>query len=155
MDCSLPGSTIHGIFQARILEGAAIFFSGGSSPPRDQTRVSRTAGRCFTIWATRDTPKERQVGVKHPGVPSLIYDPQSLPAPYMPRWAGSSRTPSPLRVFSFHQTKYSLWRRTCIRCWGLFPVPTWNSPTNPRAVFLIPLFVKVHLWSENKSSSNE
>ena len=50
MDSSLPGSTIHGIFQARILEGAAIFFSGGSSPPRDQTWVSCIAGRCFTDW---------------------------------------------------------------------------------------------------------
>ena len=37
MDCSLPGSPIHGIFQARILEWVAISFSRGSSQPRDQT----------------------------------------------------------------------------------------------------------------------
>ena len=37
MDCSLRGSSIHGIFQARILEWVAIFFSRGSSPPRDGT----------------------------------------------------------------------------------------------------------------------
>ena len=48
MDCSLPGS-IHGIFQARILEWVAITFSRGSSRPRDRTWVSRIAGRCF-IW---------------------------------------------------------------------------------------------------------
>ena len=40
MDCSLPGSSIHGILQARILEWVAIPFSRGSSPPRDRTQVS-------------------------------------------------------------------------------------------------------------------
>ena len=54
MDCSLPGSSIHGIFQARVLEWVAIFFSRGSSWPRGRTQVSRTAGRCFSIWATRE-----------------------------------------------------------------------------------------------------
>ena len=47
MDCSLPGSSVHGIFQATILEWAAISFSRGSSQPRDQTQVSRSVGRCF------------------------------------------------------------------------------------------------------------
>ena len=51
MDCSLQGSSIHGIFQARILEWVAISFSRGSSQPRDQTQVSHIAGRRFTIWA--------------------------------------------------------------------------------------------------------
>ena len=54
MDCSLSGSSIHGIFQARVLEWIAISFSGGSSQPRNRTRVSHIAGRCFTIWATRE-----------------------------------------------------------------------------------------------------
>ena len=49
MDCSLQGSSVHGIFQARVLEWVVISFSRGSSPPRDQTRVSRIVGRCFTI----------------------------------------------------------------------------------------------------------
>ena len=49
MDCSLPGSSIYGIFQARVLEWAAISFSRGSSQPRDRTQVSRTAGRRFTV----------------------------------------------------------------------------------------------------------
>ena len=53
MDCSLPGSWVHGILQARELEWVAISFSRGSSQPRDRTRVSRTAGRRFTVWATR------------------------------------------------------------------------------------------------------
>ena len=52
LDDSLPGSSVHGIFQARILEWVVISFSRGSFRPRDQTWVSCTAGRCFTIWAT-------------------------------------------------------------------------------------------------------
>ena len=47
-----PGSSIHGILQARILEWVAIPFSRGSSRPRDQTQASYTASRFFTIWAT-------------------------------------------------------------------------------------------------------
>ena len=54
MDCSLPGSSIHGILQARILEWVATAFSRRSSWPRDWTQVSGIVGRCFTIWATRE-----------------------------------------------------------------------------------------------------
>ena len=53
MDCSLSGSSVHGILQARILEWVAIPFSKGSSWPKDQTQVSCIAGRLFTIWTTR------------------------------------------------------------------------------------------------------
>ena len=49
MDCSLPGSSVHGVLQARILEWVDIPSSRGSSQPRDQTQVSHTAGRFFTI----------------------------------------------------------------------------------------------------------
>ena len=55
MDCSPPGSSIHGILQARVLEWAAIPFSGGSSPPRDRTPISCIASGFFAIWATRET----------------------------------------------------------------------------------------------------
>ena len=56
MDCRLPGSSVHGIFQARILEWVAISFSRGSSQPRDwtQTQVSHILGKHFTVWATRE-----------------------------------------------------------------------------------------------------
>ena len=53
VDCSLPGSFVHGILQIRILEFVGMPFSRGSSWPRDWTQVSHTAGRFFTIWATR------------------------------------------------------------------------------------------------------
>ena len=54
VDCSPPGSSVHGIFQARVSEWVAISFFRGSSRPRDQAWVSRIADRRFTIWATRD-----------------------------------------------------------------------------------------------------
>ena len=53
-DYSLPGSSIHGIFRARILEWVAISFSRRSSRPRDWTPVSRIVGRQFTVWAPRE-----------------------------------------------------------------------------------------------------
>ena len=49
MDCSLPGSSVHGIFQAIVLEWIAISFSRGSSQPRDRTQVSRSVDRCLTV----------------------------------------------------------------------------------------------------------
>ena len=54
MDCSLPGFSVHGILQARILEWVTSSFSKESSRPRDWTRVSRIGGRHFNLWATRE-----------------------------------------------------------------------------------------------------
>ena len=48
LDCSLTGSSAHRIFQTRILEWVVIFYSGGSSQPRDQTRVSCVS--CTGRW---------------------------------------------------------------------------------------------------------
>ena len=55
MDCSSPGSSVYGIFQARILEWVAISSPKGSFQPRDQTQVSHIAGRFFTPG---EAPKE-------------------------------------------------------------------------------------------------
>ena len=52
MDCSLPGSSVHGVLQARILEGVAMPSSRGSPQLRDQTWVSCIAGWLFTVWTT-------------------------------------------------------------------------------------------------------
>ena len=57
MDCSSPGSSVHGILQARILEWVAISFSRGSFRPKDRTHiayVSCIAGGFFTASATRE-----------------------------------------------------------------------------------------------------
>ena len=54
MDYSPPGSSVHGILQARILEWVAMPFSRGSSQSRDRTQVSCIAGGFFSIWTTRE-----------------------------------------------------------------------------------------------------
>ena len=59
VDCSLLGSSDHGILQARILEWIAISFSRGSPQPRDQIHTSCIEGSFFTIWATRKALRMR------------------------------------------------------------------------------------------------
>ena len=54
MDSNPPGFSVHGIFQERILEWVAVFFSRWSSQPRNWTWVSCIAGRFLTNWATRE-----------------------------------------------------------------------------------------------------
>ena len=58
MDYSPPGSSVHGISHARILEQVAIFSSRGSSKPKDQTHVSCIEGGFLTI-----EPKEAQMEI--------------------------------------------------------------------------------------------
>ena len=54
VDYSLPCSSIHGIFQERVLGWVAISFSRGSSWPRDRTQFSHTASRCFTLLSHQE-----------------------------------------------------------------------------------------------------
>ena len=61
MDYSLPGSSVQGILQARILEWVAMPFSWDLPDPVIESQVSCTASRCFTIWATREAPLQRKV----------------------------------------------------------------------------------------------
>ena len=60
MDCSLPGSSFHGILQARILEWVAISFSRGSSRSRDRIQVSRIPGRHFKVEIAAAAAKSLQ-----------------------------------------------------------------------------------------------
>ena len=59
MNCSPPGSSVHGILQARIPEWVVISFSRRSSQPRDWTQVSRIAGRLSTDWTSREDYRNR------------------------------------------------------------------------------------------------
>ena len=63
MDCSLPGFSDHGIFQARVLEWIAISFSWGSSRPRDLTQVSRIVGRRFTKGNAKECSNYRTIAL--------------------------------------------------------------------------------------------
>ena len=56
MDCSPPGTSLHGILRARVLKWAAISFSRGSSRPRDPTCVSSIVGRCFYCLSHQGSP---------------------------------------------------------------------------------------------------
>ena len=89
MDCSLPVSSAHGIFQARIREWVAIPFSRGSSQPRDWTQVSCIVGRFFTIWATREALEWVAISLSK-SLPDLGIEPAS------PALAGRFFTAEPL-----------------------------------------------------------
>ena len=54
MNCIPPDSSLHGILWARILMMVAISFSREIFQPRDRTQISHTAGRFFTVWASRE-----------------------------------------------------------------------------------------------------
>ena len=56
------GSSVHGTFQARVLEWVAISFSRRSSQPRDRIWASRIVGRRFTVWATREASDAGDAG---------------------------------------------------------------------------------------------
>ena len=80
VNCSLPGFSVHGVSQARILKWVAIPFSRGSSWPGDWTWVSHTVGRLFTIWATWEdqlTPRidqsAEETGVGLPSEATLVW----------------------------------------------------------------------------------
>ena len=62
MDCSSPGSSVHGIFQVRILEWVAASFSRGSFPSRDQTHVSCIGRQVLYHRAPRE-PRRHIEGV--------------------------------------------------------------------------------------------
>ena len=64
MYCSLPGSSVHGILQARILEWVAMPSSRGSSQLRDHTWVSHIAGIFLTIWASREAHMMCKASIK-------------------------------------------------------------------------------------------
>ena len=56
MDCSLPGSSVHGIFQARMLEWVAISFFRGSSQLKDQTHIACLGKKKVDHCTTREVP---------------------------------------------------------------------------------------------------
>ena len=65
MDCSPPGSSVLGIFQARILEWVAIAFSRGSSWPRDWSCISCIGRQILYSWASWDVHLESYWGLDH------------------------------------------------------------------------------------------
>ena len=99
MDCSPPGSSVHGILQARILEWVAIPFSRRSSRPRDRTRGLPHYG----LYSLPSKP---------PGKPSL--PPKGLPNPGKASWV------HPMRIWAWGGNPlmgYALWSRQTPHTW--------------------------------------
>ena len=125
MDCSPPGSSVHGIFQARILEWVAISSSRGSSWPGDRTPILRSPemeGRFFitgTTWAAprfNNLYKISQLAASRAKTRIMIQHSPSQP-PKQWHWETSGREfPSGLvvRVLHFH-------------CGGLGSIPGWKT----------------------------
>ena len=87
VDCSLPGSSVHGILQTRILQWVAISFSKESSWPRNQTQVSCTAGRFSTDWAMRGSPTAYYSAIKEKHL--AIYFNMDEPQEHHAKWSQS------------------------------------------------------------------
>ena len=99
MDYSPPGSSVHGILQARILEWVAIPFSRGSSRPRNRTEDSCTAGGFFTNWAIREVlPTSKFLFCLNYVNMGLCFPPRTLSvipikiAPFFLRWIQFSQS---------------------------------------------------------------
>ena len=78
IDCSLPGSSLHGTLQVRILEWVAIPSLRGSSWFRDQTWISCIARGFFTIWTTREAPN---VAITVINLVTVVFLPEKAMAP--------------------------------------------------------------------------
>ena len=109
MDCSSPGSSVHGILQARILEWVATSYSRGSSPNlRDRTQVLCFTGRFSTTWATAFTSNKNNLQMKSRrtliwgAVEETVLSKGNIPAMVIHNWEGSQRyffTPFPYVLY--------------------------------------------------------
>ena len=123
MDCSPPGSSVHGILQARILEWVAIPFSR-SSQPRDLSRVSRIAGRFFTLWATNGHNLTLWAFLQ-------LMVPSSLSFSFLISLHGTTKPPTKQRV-AYPQTTNLVSPVSGDLFWGSFEI--WHNcilPPNP------------------------
>ena len=127
MNCSLPGSSVHGIFQAIVLEWIAISFSRGSSWPRDRTQVSHIGGRRFTVWATREVLLMLVEGFKswgsapHPS-PVLIPHhnfPEIKPSSACTLSVCCSKTTADTLTFTSRSKQHRLYSSDFSNCWSL------------------------------------
>ena len=119
VDCSLPGSSVHRILQARILEWVTISFSRGSSRPGDWTQVSCIAGRHFNLWATRKALKELyliQTLENSLNIPGLMHVTLSLGKTWLILLCKYQKTTRPRKDTSLNQER-TLWQKwTCKSC---------------------------------------
>ena len=130
---SSPGSSVHGILQARILEWVTIPFSRGSSWPRDRTQVSCTAAGFLTIWATWEAHSFRKAHINIDGSMTAIFEQKSLPKRSKPNCFISDDFLYFLQVSITHF--HASWEENCFPGWSLNKhLP---SETAPEAVNVV------------------
>ena len=143
--CSLPGSSIGEIFQARVPEWVTISFSRGSSWPRDRIPVSRTPGRCFTVWATGKTrplywSRENQINIWQYWLHISILNISLCCLPLEDPLGGlrsSPAPPPPLRTISSPRAVPTHSSLLCTR----WPLSTWET-----AICSLGPESNVHFW---------
>ena len=130
MDCNPPGSSVHGILQARKLEWVAIPFSRGSSRPRDRTRVSCLAGGFFAA---------------EPPGPTGLGDPNRMGEWYPPQPLGCQSFPSPFQVYQLCSLNYEVcfWH---LKFSDLFEISAVVNTTTPSSVKYPLLFSFLLFW---------
>ena len=140
---TIPGSLVHGIFQARILEWVATFFSRGSSQPRDWTQVSHLAGRFFIFWATREVHRCNHCSI------TIINETKRISLCFKSfgfslRQETATRCTTALSVNSFKVWHQRLWKHQILylqvaaqgRTWnGIFGWQGWHIKRGPLAEF--------------------
>ena len=122
VDCSSPGSSVHGISQARILEWVAISFSRGSCWPRGWTHISCIAGRFFTTELMGKPLQKTRIFCKY------------LWSEFVYRWSGDGNTVK----------SHFMWSRSCLQ-WIFYYLslsPELWSPYLPP----LPHFYNVLTW---------
>ena len=104
MDCSLPGCSVHGILQVRILRVGSFPFCKGSSQPSNGTQVFCIAGGLFTVWATFENDCAK-------------------PRPGLPQWLSGYRICLPCKIRG-KSCKFDPWvlKIPCKRRWQPTPV---------------------------------
>ena len=138
MDYSPPGSSVSGILQARILEWVAIFFSRGSSRPRDWTHVSYIAGRFFTTEMPGEPIFSGKVGFLLSFtlnmLVSIILDNLAKPRYEVYWWKGDSEI-----IVCLYQSILSL--SLCIYA-------KQDDPTSGDAIFIVTTIITLSAFTE-------
>ena len=126
VDCSLPGSSLHGILQAGILEWVAISFSRGSAQPRDRTRVSCVGGGCYNLWATKDMFLESQMlfWLRKPKLALSMYYYIKIEFPFL-----LMKLQSPEKVLT-HSQEFAAHGPSLGMCYASWGVLTLGDPMN-------------------------
>ena len=132
MDCSLPGSSVHGILQARILEWVATSFPRGSSPPRDWTQVSCIDRRI--LYHQSHLGSWRPINDGFLPFPLVHFYPETPVLQSVLDWTfslngllcapGSAATPPSSRSFST-ETEQGWVRGALAATWERSPAPPW------------------------------